>query len=121
MKVCKICGINKELNEYYSNGFSKSGRKYKPECIECSKPMRYQDFYAKIADIVKEWKCVLCGYDEFKQGLEFHHLDPSGKDFDIAGSKTISIDRLRREINKCVLLCGTCHREIHAGVRFMGQ
>jgi transposase len=60
--------------------------------------------------------CVLCGYDRHQAALQFHHLDPAKKDFHLADSGvTRSIERLRREIEKCVLLCGNCHAEVEAG------
>lgn len=59
-------------------------------------------------------RCVLCGYDACPEALDFHHLDPAEKDFDIAARLT-SWEALETEIRKCVLLCSRCHRETHAG------
>lgn len=61
-------------------------------------------------------KCKLCGYDRHEGALEFHHLDPSKKDFSISG-KSHSFNRLLEEAKKCVLLCSNCHSEVHAGIR----
>jgi hypothetical protein len=33
-----------------------------------------------------------------------------------AGGLTLSLDTLRAEIRKCVLLCSNCHAEVEAGV-----
>jgi transposase len=62
-------------------------------------------------------KCLLCGYDGCQQALEFHHLDPRLKEFDL-GRKgvTRSLARSRAEARKCVLLCANCHREVEAGI-----
>jgi hypothetical protein len=85
----------------------------------------------KQADAVKKWrkntklklvdsfgsKCCVCGYDRCVEALEFHHLDPSEKDFrwgkingNIRGWSTIIT-----EIKKCVMVCSNCHKEVHAG------
>ena len=61
----------------------------------------------------------MCGYSEVNQALAFHHLDPSQKEFSIS-SKTkssgrISWGRIKRELDKCVLLCSNCHAGVHAG------
>ena len=61
-------------------------------------------------------RCVLCGYDRHQAALHFHHLDPDKKEFHLADTGvTRSIERLRREVEKCVLLCGNCHAEVEAG------
>lgn len=60
--------------------------------------------------------CVRCGFSESLAALEFHHLDPSTKKFAIgAEGVTRSIDALRAEAGKCVLLCANCHAMVEAG------
>jgi transposase len=62
-------------------------------------------------------KCVLCGYARCHRALEFHHLDPTTKEFQLAQrGRTRSIAKLRAEASKCVLLCSNCHAEVEAGV-----
>jgi transposase len=83
-------------------------------------------------DAVSEWRrrtkaklveaaggcCVLCGYERHQAALHFHHLDPDKKEFHLAESGvTRSIESLRREVAKCILLCGNCHAEVEAGFR----
>ena len=59
--------------------------------------------------------CEICGYSKCISALEFHHKDPNEKDFSISG-KSISWDRIKKEIDKCILVCSNCHREIHSGL-----
>jgi transposase-like protein len=59
--------------------------------------------------------CRLCGYDRCVAALEFHHLDPSAKEFGLSQRGARSIEKLRAEVRKCVLLCSTCHAEVEAG------
>lgn len=60
--------------------------------------------------------CALCGYDRNPAALQFHHTDPSIKEFGLAtGGLTISIERARAEAAKCVLLCANCHAEVEVG------
>lgn len=62
-------------------------------------------------------KCVCCGYSRCIEALEFHHKDPSQKDFSVSGSgATRSWELVKAEIEKCALLCANCHREVHAGL-----
>lgn len=57
-------------------------------------------------------KCEDCGYDAFSGALEFHHLDPRTKSFALGGFLG-SIERARREADKCSLVCANCHRVRH--------
>jgi transposase len=62
-------------------------------------------------------KCILCGYSRCVRALEFHHLDPKTKEFQLAHcGRTRSIAKLRAEASKCALLCSNCHAEVEAGV-----
>lgn len=63
----------------------------------------------------KGGKCQICGYDKCIEALEFHHLDPTQKDFGI-GYKgyTRSWDKNKQELDKCICVCANCHREIHS-------
>ncbi len=60
--------------------------------------------------------CAICGYNKSLQALDFHHLDSSKKDFGIsARGYTRSWEIVKQELDKCILLCANCHREIHDG------
>jgi transposase len=60
--------------------------------------------------------CQLCGYGRFAGALQFHHLDPSAKEFAVAHRGVArSIERARAEVRKCVLLCSNCHAEVEHG------
>jgi len=60
-------------------------------------------------------KCMKCGYNKYPEVLEFHHKDPSQKDFNVSKKGHCrSWERVKQEIGKCDLLCANCHRELHA-------
>lgn len=62
----------------------------------------------------KGGKCEKCGYKKSLAALEFHHKNPAEKDFAIADSKRRSFNELvKKELDKCMLVCANCHREIH--------
>lgn len=67
--------------------------------------------------VVMGGKCQLCGYEKCAKALELHHIDPAQKDRVISGNLlNNSWDKLCNELQKCVLVCANCHREIHSGL-----
>lgn len=83
------------------------GKKYKPR-VETM--LFYREFKSMAS-------CVHCGEDHDKC-LEFHHVKP--KDKKAAVSTLVwygaTIEAVRAEIAKCIVLCCNCHRKIHNGV-----
>ena len=111
-KHCKKCNTIKLKTDFtsYKNGIS-------GYCKEC----RRTDAY-KIAKINKEWVvnlkggcCEKCGYSKSLNALEFHHIDRNKKDLTISGSNLTkkNMEKIKIEIEKCILLCANCHRELH--------
>lgn len=65
-------------------------------------------------------KCQKCGYNSCIRALEFHHKDPTQKDFGISKTITKNIDVLLSEVDKCILLCSNCHAEEHERLEQLG-
>lgn len=62
-------------------------------------------------------KCIVCGYDRCRRAMVFHHLDPAKKDFGLSvRGLTRSWEKMRAELDKCVLLCANCHAEVHDNI-----
>lgn len=59
-------------------------------------------------------KCLLCGFDKFQEALEFHHVNPNEKEFNLTSSKMVALEKQIEEAKKCVLLCSNCHKGVHA-------
>lgn len=60
-------------------------------------------------------KCCICGFNEFQEALEFHHVNPKEKELSLSSNVMVSLDKQIKEAQKCVLVCANCHRGIHAG------
>jgi transposase-like protein len=61
--------------------------------------------------------CSICGYDRHIGALQFHHRAGEVKEFGLADrGLTRSLDAVRAEAAKCVLLCANCHSEVEAGI-----
>lgn len=114
-RVCEICGSQFEIID---KGWT---RKY---CYNCAPHEDENCSHAQAVTIkrraiknmliaYKGGKCERCGYNKSARALEFHHLNPEEKDFGISKVLTRSIQSLKDEADKCILLCSNCHAEIH--------
>ena len=59
--------------------------------------------------------CAHCGYKDNPDILHFHHLDPSTKIANVSRmvGKNHSMEKIKQEMDKCILLCITCHHKVH--------
>ena len=65
----------------------------------------------------KGGQCQSCGYNKCAEALEFHHIERDKKSFGIsAKGYTRSWQAIQVELDKCLMLCANCHRELHAGM-----
>jgi len=70
----------------------------------------------------KGGKCMFCGYSRCSGALDFHHINESDKEFGLSvRGLTRSWIKIKNEIEKCILVCANCHREIHAGLLKMSR
>ncbi len=113
-RIKKFCSCGKELNFKNKSGF----------CKDCKAPAktRYENvkaFRKKRKEFLLDYKggkCEICGYDKCIAALEFHHLDSRKKDFSIGDSNVLrekNLEKMLKEVDKCILVCANCHRELH--------
>jgi transposase len=92
----------------------------RPRCARCAarSVTRWRRRMKQILVDEAGGRCATCGYDRCLAALTFHHLDPASKRFGLGGRGLArSLDALREEAAKCVLLCANCHAEVESGVR----
>lgn len=120
-KVCSTCGEKFPLDNFYKSGKTKKGNtRYSCECKECRKKRENKRYY-EIKDDVSSYRkpCIHCGIDK-PYLIEFHHRNPSEKEFVIGIWRKKSKEDFLREIKKCDPLCRNCHEEYHYLNRTMG-
>lgn len=127
-KRCPKCQQTKPLVDFHiRSGELRSGKPsgYCRDCYNGQVLTRIRSLKEALCRY-KGGKCVGCGYDRYFGSMDFHHLDPAHKDFTISDYRKASVSDdgvlpkdLRDELDKCVLVCACCHREIHAGVRVL--
>lgn len=110
MQHCSECNI--ELNEL--SGYKK-GKRFQSRCRSCFNTYCVER-WIRIKEKAIKYKggeCSCCGYNKYYGALEFHHVNPEEKDADWGILKKKSWDKITKELDKCVLVCSNCHREIH--------
>lgn len=63
-------------------------------------------------------KCSRCGYNKCIDALEFHHLNSLEKEFKLGSGNTMSWQDYKKELEKCILVCSNCHKEIHCEIGY---
>jgi len=78
-----------------------------------------QKRYSDIMHELKSNGCAICGYDKCDTALEFHHVNPQDKKFTcgVDGFIIHNSKDFKEELNKCILLCANCHKELHTKER----
>lgn len=106
--TCRSCGVDGAENFY-------STAKY--QCKACWNKRTHQSAKDKLKQLREERGgcCERCGYDRCDAALQWHHTDPTQKEFSIGKRRGLTLDQLRAEVSKCQLLCANCHAEVHAG------
>ena len=109
--TCKDCGVTGN-EHFYAKG-------YKHQCKKCWNKRTYQSSKDKLDLLIKERGgcCERCGYNKCNDALQWHHKDPTQKDFGISSKRGSPMAKLREEADKCLLLCANCHAETHFELR----
>ena len=119
-RACTNCKVVKETTEFYYQSYKNGSKgRFGSWCKQCmnSQVVERQRKYKQLAIDYKGGKCQLCGYDKYPGALEFHHLDPTKKDVEASKFSRNPLEGAQREeLDKCVLLCSNCHREVHGNV-----
>lgn len=129
MKKCISCEVEKPYEEFGKLSRSKDG--YNPKCKSCkreydnkhhanrSKENKERKYKLQVERInkardfminyLKDKKCKTCPEDRMA-ALDFHHL--RDKKFNVGDGVRLgySIERIKKEIEKCEILCANCHR-----------
>lgn len=128
-KVCTQCGVEKFLGEFTKDKSRKDG--YYHACKACKRVTANQRYHTKektdrraydgqrsaegreMINAYKASGCMVCRESSIPC-LDLHHRDPTEKEFTISSAQSMSRGRIAAELEKCVVLCATCHRKVHA-------
>ena len=136
-KICSKCKQKLTLDHFCKNKKKKDG--LQTFCKQCNKAYlkkyyaddkqaqfdRNSRYKQKLRKAFQQYKakqqCVFCG-EKTPCCLDFHHIDPSQKDFTISNAiDTKAKDILWQEVEKCIVVCANCHRKLHNGLLDIGS
>ena len=109
-KVCNRCLQEKSIDDFYQ-----SKGKIMCYCKQCHRELeknRYNKKMEELNNFKKTLSCKKCGEKRFYL-LDFHHKDKEKKDYAISENPRAGLEILKKEIEKCDVLCSNCHREWH--------
>ena len=84
---------------------------------ECRHRTKRRENWNKIFEHFGGRKCSVCGIESEYPIYDLHHTDPTQKDISVSKIAHHSWDKVKTEVEKCVLLCANCHRIEHAKER----
>ncbi len=128
-KRCAVCGQTKSVSEFYKH----HTKGYQNTCIPCRKEYNKEHYkkdkdkyiarakernliqkkkaHGFILSYLEENHCVVCGETD-PVVLDFDHVNPKNKGFTISQGvrRGKNIEVLKKEIERCQVLCANCHR-----------
>lgn len=100
---CKLC--DKPIKQLQGKNRSR--------CNSCNTKIRRYRTKLKAIEYLGG-KCNRCGYDKHPSALEFHHINPSEKEFTIGNVANRAWSVIVKELDKCELICSNCHNIEHS-------
>lgn len=115
VKTCIRCKSPKDRSQFY--GHRKTCREcFLSELSPRTRGSRLNSTLEKVVDYLQKHPCAHCGEKNILC-LDFHHTDPSQKEYKISAIKSRSWEKMLAEIDKCEVLCSNCHRKVTAKQR----
>lgn len=138
-KICGTCKLELPATaEFFANRKLRNNIILQWNCRTCQKEYRKQHYqqnkqkyiakarvYNKVVsdwfdDYKKTLNCSNCGESRWWV-LDFHHIDPTKKEYSLGVLKyNGSKPKILKEIEKCIVLCSNCHRDLHYQERNAG-
>jgi len=116
-KACSTCKVEKPSKDFIKFARNKSG--LHSQCTPCRNATATKSKEASKAIILaaKAIPCADCGVQYHSCAMDFHHRDPSKKEYHMGRAIGRRAEVVLKEIAKCDVLCSNCHRMRHFNER----
>lgn len=112
--ICEKCGVEfkPEFRTKYCFLCLEQNIKKQKSNSTTRRMIRNREF---IKNYKKDKRCEICGYNKYPRILDFHHRKKEEKNQGVCflAKSLRNIDTIKKEIDKCMILCPNCHRELH--------
>ena len=126
--AAKVDGYHKKYREENREKVRKTNarwRKRNPEQVLEIRRRYYAEETDKVLEIQakrrakNKARCVeymgtVCKHCGTSDKLHYHHVDPSTKEFNVGRELNRKWKVLKAELDKCIVLCASCHSKHHA-------
>lgn len=111
----------KDKSKYRTEAYREYMRNYQKSWHQRNKAQRLahaverKEYMKAFYNRLKEnLECERCG-ENHPATLQFHHRDPQKKDFNLSAAVRdgYGVERIKREVAKCTVLCANCHAKLH--------
>ena len=104
-KICNKCKNIRDITDFCSRGI----------CVECE-AKRIRERKIKVKEAVNKFKdkpCLDCGIKRIPLLMDFDHINPNEKIFNISSASRngITLSKIISEIQKCDVVCCYCHAD----------
>ena len=115
----------KDKNRYQSEEWKEYQRNYQRSWYQRHRTKRLARIYERkaatieyVQEIKSQLRCADCG-EHHPATLQFHHVNSEDKMFNVADAvrNGLGLDRIKKEISKCIVLCANCHAVRHYNMR----
>lgn len=107
---------NKERRKVYQAKWHQENKERRLNKLYEDRQKRAEEF----EEYKKTLKCSKCGFSH-PAALDFHHKNDTKKDYNISEQiRYKSFDDIKKEVEKCVVLCANCHRILRYDIRKNG-
>jgi hypothetical protein len=121
-KICTICKQELPIENFYKDASRKGGFSHRCKNCEKEKVKQYdapfKDKIKELLDIEKSKGCHYCP-ESTPECLDFHHRNPKDKKYSVSTmlffGHNHTIEKVKAELEKCIVICANCHRKLHAG------
>jgi hypothetical protein len=115
MRVCSKCNQIKALSEFHCGGTINGKTYVRGDCKVCQRKVvknRTESIKQDYISWKRTLKCNRCDNNDHR-ALQFHHHRDKEHNISSMLSGGFSLDNIKKEADKCEVLCANCHQILH--------